>query len=104
MQFIPQRDPVQPSRDSDIPSHLVRAMLWVTALIIEGFASCAVGLHPELMWLADEHGDHNDRTNAPSSAATYRPSPPEVASRKRVARMPTGSPNAVLTAGRDRHD
>jgi hypothetical protein len=106
MQFTLRSDPLQPSPDSDIPPYLVvRVMSWVTTLIIEGFASCAVGIHPELVWLVDDHSDHSDRTNAPSSPAMYRPSPAAVApckqatSMRRGHRAPGSRPSAFVMIG-----
>jgi hypothetical protein len=77
MPFTPLRDPVTPSRDLDILSCLVvRAMSWVMARLVEGFASCAIGMYPELMWFTNEH---SDQTSAPFSGTMYRLSLQDVA-------------------------
>ena len=106
MQLIPLRDPVRPPRDPDRATRfLVRAMSWATARLIEGFASCAVAMHPELMRLTDEH---SDQTSAPFSGTIYQTiyqlSPPNSARRQRVTGAPMASPTAVHAQGRNRDD
>jgi hypothetical protein len=81
MPFTPLRDSVQPSRGPDSGSGIfVRAMSWIMARFIEGFASCAVGMHPDLMWFTDEH---NDQSGVPSSGMR-RPSPTDIAPRETI--------------------
>jgi hypothetical protein len=77
MQFTPSRDPVRPPRYPDRATRFAaRAMSWAMARLIEGFASYAVAMSPELMWLKDEH---SDQTSAPFSGTRYQLSPPNTA-------------------------
>jgi hypothetical protein len=101
MQFTPLRDAVRPPRDPDRATRfVVRAMSWAMARLIEGFASYAVGMRPEL-WLKDEH---SDQTSAPFSGTIYQLSPPNTAPRQTVTGAPMASATAVRAAGRDRDD
>jgi hypothetical protein len=102
MQFTPLRDAVRPRRDPDHGTRFViRAMSWAMARLIEGFASCAVGMRPELMWLTDEH---NDQTSAPFSGTIYQLSSPNTALRQTVTGARRASPTAVRAEGRNRDD
>jgi hypothetical protein len=102
MQFTALRDPVRPPRDPDRGTRfVVRAMSWAMARLIEGFASYAVGMSPELMWLKDED---SDQTSAPFSGTKYQLSPPNTASRQTVTGAPMASPTAVRAEGRNRDD
>jgi hypothetical protein len=102
MTFTPLRDAVQPYRDPDVRSRLlVRALSWVMARFIEGFAFCAVGIHPECIWLTDEH---DDQTSAPLAGTTRRPSSPDIASGGTVTTASAASQPAVRAAGRHRDD
>jgi hypothetical protein len=98
MPLAPLRDPDRPPRDRDRATRfVVRAVSWVVASLVEGFASCAVTMHPELTWLTDEH---DDQTRAPFSGTIYA----NVASRQTVTGAPMASPTAVRTEGRDGDD
>ena len=102
MPFTPLRDPVRPPWDPDRSTRfVVRAMSSVMARLIEGLASCAVGMHPELMWLTDEH---RDQTSAPFSATVSGLLPPNVAPGQTDAGAPMASPTAVRAEGRNGDD
>jgi hypothetical protein len=102
MPFTPLRDPVRPPRDPDGSTRfVVRAMSWVMARLIEGLASCAVGMHPELMGLTDEH---SDQTSAPFSRTIYELLPPNIAPCQTDRGAPMASPTAVRAEGRDGDD
>jgi hypothetical protein len=95
MPFTPLRDPDRPPRDPDRGTRfVVRAISWVVARLVEGFASCALAMHPELAWLTDEH---SDQTSAPFSGTLY--APPNIASRRTVTGAPMASPTAVRAEG-----
>jgi hypothetical protein len=101
MPFTSLRDPVQPSRDPDIRSPvLIRVMSWVMTQFIEGFASCAVGFRPNLMWLTDER---SDQASAAFSGTMHRPSAPDISPRETIAAASTASQPA-RAAGRHRDD
>ena len=98
MPLTPFRDPGP--RDPDRATRfIVGAISWVVARLVEGFASCAVAMHPELTWLTDEH---SDQTSVPVSATRY--TPPNIAFRQTVTGAPMASPSAVRAQGRDGDD
>jgi len=102
MPFTPLRDPVRPPWDPDRSTRfVVRAMSSVMARLIEGLASCAVGMHPELMWLTDEH---SDQTSAPFSRTIYELLPSNIAPCQTDKGAPMASPTAVRAEGRDGDD
>ena len=96
MPLTPLKDPVTSSRDLDILSRLVvRAMSWVMARLVEGFASCAIGMYPELMWFTNEH---SDQTSAPVSGTVYRLSPQDIAPCDIPMGVSTASPPTAHSA------
>jgi hypothetical protein len=102
MLFTPLRDPVRPPRDPDRATRFaVGAMSWVVARLIEGFASCAVAMHPELMWLTDEH---SDQTSATFSGTIYELLPPNIGPCRTDTGAPMASPTAVRAEGRNGDD
>jgi hypothetical protein len=97
-----QQDSLQPSPDSSAPARPVGGtMSLLMKWFIEGFASCAVGFHPNLLWLEGEHRDHDKRSNC-RSLVIYRPLPPEITPGENVTKMPTTSRRVSLTAEHDR--
>jgi len=102
MQFTPLRDPARPPREPDRATRfIIRAMSWAMARVIEGFAAYAVGMHPELMWLTDEH---SNPTSAPFSRTIYHLSPPNIAPGQTVTGAPMASPTAARAEGCNRDD
>ena len=94
------RDPGRPPRDPDRETRfVVRAMSRVVTRLVEGLAACAVGMHPELMLLTDEH---SDQTSAPLSGTIY--APPNIAPRQTVMGAAMASPTAERAEARDGDD